>query len=439
MLLLVCSTSFLGAQNKSQSTPNKEIEALKKELEELKQAQNLKLIQLEKLIQSIKEKIESKEQEDELAKLLQEANQLSTQKTKEKLNVSKKFHSGVRKQQGLNPNISLGGDFFAGVSTSDDEFISEGSDFSYGNNGFHMRELEIAMVAPLDPFTRGKAFFSITEDGIAIEEAYIELLNLPLNMNLKAGIFYAAFGPLNRHHDHALPQFDRPRALVNYFSNAGLGGTGLSANFMLPNLLFSDASSLDISVINGGNGVSFTNEGKRRFLYVGHWKNYYDLSKSSYFEFSLNGVTGKNDDIGEYNSYVSSLGLTYKWAPIGREKYRTINWQTEFFYGIYETAEKDIKSFGFYSSFQNKLSSRFWASIRIGYSELPYDNSQKEWDFTTSLDFWQSEFVLFRLQYQYNSRDIVNMRHFPNTDLPSDHSITLQISWAMGPHKHEAY
>ncbi len=439
LLLVVFTSHFLYSQNNENTAVNEEVELLKKELQDLKQAQNIKLDQLEKLIQSIKEKIESKEQEDEFAKLLEQANQLGAQKAKEKSNISKKFHSGVRKQQGLNPNISLGGDFFAGVSSSDDKFINEGSNFSYGNNGFHIRETEIALVAPLDPYTRGKAFFSITKRGISIEEAYMELLNLPLNMNLKAGVFYAEFGALNRHHDHALPQFDRPRALVNYFSNLGLGGTGMAANFMLPSLLFSDASSLDISIINGGNGVSFTNEGKKRLLYVGHWKNYYDLNKNSYFEFSLNGVVGKNDSTGKYNSYVSSLGLTYKWTPVGREKYRTLDWKTELFYGVYETPTHDVISRGFYSSIQNKFNSRLWGSLRVGYSELPYDNSQSEWDFTATLDFWQSEFVFFRLQYQHNRRDIINMRQLPNMELPSDHSIILQISWAMGPHKHEAY
>ncbi len=436
LLAIVLSVNFSHAQN---TTSDKEIETLKKELQTLKEAQALKLEQLEELIRSIKTKIEQKEQEDEFKKLLEEANQLSTQKKEEKSNISKKFHSGVRKQQGLNPNISLGGDFFTGLSSSDDPFIREGSDFSYGNNGFHMREMEIAMVAPLDPFTRGKAFLSITEEGIGIEEAYMELLNLPLNMNLKAGIFYAEFGPLNRHHDHALPQFDRPRALVNYFSNGGLGGAGFAANFMLPKVLFADASSFDFSLINGGNGVSFTNEGKRRFMYVGHWKNYYDLSQNSYFEFSLNGVTGKNDINGDYNSYVTSLGLSYKWTPVGREKYRTFDWKTELFYGFYEIPGRTVKSKGFYTSIQNKLNSRFWCGCRLGYSELPYDNNQSEWDVTATLDFWQSEFVFFRLQYQYNSRDIYNMRPFPGMELPSDHSVVFQISWAMGPHKHEAY
>lgn len=439
LVLLLQTTHLYAQQNRrSRSTPI-EIELLRKELNELKQAQTLKINELEKLIKTLKSKLEAREQEDELTALLEEASQLGKQKKVEKTNVSKKFHSGVRKQQGLNPNISLGGDFFTAVSSEDADFINDGSDYSYGNNGFHMRELELALVAPLDPFTRGKAFISITEDEIAIEEAYMELLNLPLNMNLKAGIFYAEFGPLNRYHDHALPQFDRPRALVNYFGNGGLSGTGLAANFMIPSLLFSDASSFEASVINGGNGISFDNLGKRRLLFVGHWKNYYDLTQSSYFEFSLNSVMGKNDIDGDHHSYLNSIGLTYKWTPIGREKYRTVDWRTEIFYGVYETPTGNIESKGFYTSFQNKLNSRLWTSLRLGYSELPYDNSQSELDITACLDFWQSEFVFFRLQYQYNSRDLTGLKNLSVMEFPSDHSLVLQVSWAMGPHKHEAY
>lgn len=433
ILLITISSVFSQEENKL------EIVKLKKELIDLRSEQNIKYDRLEKLISDIQNQLKSQGKEDELQNLLDEANALSEREKSEKANLSKKFHSGTRNQQGLNPNISLGVDLFGAYSTSDDEYISEPSDYLYGNNGFHLRETEIAFVAPLDPFTRGKAFMSVTKEGIAIEEAYMELLNLPLNMNLKAGIFYAEFGPLNRYHDHALPQFDRPRALVNYFSNAGLGGTGIAASFMLPTLLFSDASSFDITVVNGGNGASFTNEGKRRFMYIGKLNNYYDLSRNSYLEYNINAVAGKNDISGNYNSYVTSLGITYKWVPIGKSKYRTFDWRTEFFYGLFEKPDNNITSKGFYTSIQNKLNARLWIGARIGYSELPYDSSQSEWDFTANLDFWQSEFVFFRLQYQYNSRALTNVLSYPGIEIPSDHTLLLQVCWAMGPHKHEAY
>jgi hypothetical protein len=301
-----------------------------------------------------------------------------------------------------------------------------------------MREVELALEAPLDPFTRGKTFISVTKNAISIEEAYMEWLNLPLNMNLKIGIFYPEFGPLNRYHDHALPQFDRPRALVNLFSNKCLEGTGLSSSFMLPEILFAGASSLDLTVIRGtktGDNFSFANTG---LLYIGQFRNYYDISQNSYFEIRLSGVTGENTSDGNYRSYVGSLGLTYKWAPIGREKYRTLDWKTELLYSYRNEITGAVKAIGFYSAVQNKLNARFWIGARIGYSELPYDNTQNEWDYSVNLDFWQSEFVFTRIQYQYNRR-FRDMEMMPTSSVPDDHSIILQVCWAMGPHKHEAY
>lgn len=393
---------------------------------------------LDSLILKFYQKEDQTKTEDGLGKLLEEANQLAEREKEEEIHLSKKFQSGVRQQQGLNPNISLGGDFFGARSSSNHDFISDPGYISYGNNGFFMREVELALESPLDPFTRGKTFISVTKDAISIEEAYMEWLNLPLNMNLKIGIFYPEFGPLNRYHDHALPQFDRPRALVNLFSNKGLGGTGLSSSFMLPEILFADASALDMTVIHGtdtGDNFSFANTG---LLYLGQFKNYYDINQNSYFEIRLSGVTGINPSAGDNRSYVGSLGLTYKWVPMGREKYRTLDWRTEIFYSYRNEIPGTIKSKGFYSSIQNKLNARFWISARIGYSELPYDNNQHEWDYTVNLDFWQSEFVFTRLQYQYNRR-FRDMALVPIGPLPDDHSLLLQVCWAMGPHKHEAY
>jgi hypothetical protein len=257
-------------------------------------------------------------------------------------------------------------------------------------------------------------------------------------MNLKAGIFYTEFGPLNRYHDHALPQFDRPRALVNLFSNKGLGGAGFSSSFMLPEILFASASTLDLTVVNGtetGNNFSFDNSG---VLFIGQFKNFYDISIDSYFEIRLSGVTGRNPSEGDNRSYVGSLGLTYKWVPAGREKYRTFDWKTELLYSSRKEISGTIRSRGFYTSVQNKINSRFWIGGRIGYSELPYDSSQNEWDYSINLDFWQSEFVFARIQYQYNRRHIYDFDPYPRL-LPDDHAVILQICWAMGPHKHEAY
>jgi hypothetical protein len=212
----------------------------------------------------------------------------------------------------------------------------------------------------------------------------------------------------------------------------------LNGNFLLPRLFGADATAFDVAVIRGGNGFSFTDDGKYNLLFAGHFKNYYDLSRSTYFEFTLSGVTGKNDPLEKYNSYVGDLGLTLKWVPIGKSKYRTFEWRTELLYSKRETAAGDIESKGFFTSLQNKLNARWWIAGRFDYSELPFDNNQKEWSATLCLDFWQSEFVFYRLQYQYSNRDFTDAYGYTGS-FPDESTVTFHVNWAMGPHKHEKY
>lgn len=391
-----------------------------------------------KRIEQLEKQADMQNTENELKLLMDEAGQLSEREKKEEVDISKKFHSGIRQQQGLNPNLSVLGDFFTSISNVDDEIINEPGDRNHGNNGLFMRSLELSFVAPLDPFARGKAFLDITDDGVAIEEAYMELINLPLSMSVKMGVFFPEFGLLNRHHTHALAQFDRPKTSVNYFGLDGFNGMGTAFSFMLPKLLFSDASSLDLSVLNIHDNFSYSSDRSVNLAYVGHLKNYYDISEASYFEYVLSAVAGNNDDITRNKTYIGSLGLHYKWQAPGTAKYKSFDWKTEFFYGFNETPAGIVRSKGFYSLFHRKLDSRFWLGGRIGYSEMPYDNTQSEWDYTVNLDFWQTEFVFYRIQYQYNSRDIAYMPEYAGS-FPSSHTLVFQFSWAMGPHKHEAY
>jgi len=434
--LLIITGSGFSQQNRNRNR-NKG-----RNLQNRQQVKKRTLTEIDSIVWDMEGYLNEKKQEDRLLELQKMAGAFGDKEKAEILDLNKKFHSGARRQQGLNPNISMGGDFFIGGSNSDDTYINSPSDKSYGNNGIYLRELELGLESALDPFSRGKAFISITEEAITIEEAYIELLNLPLGMNLRLGILNPEFGPLNRYHDHALPQFDRPRALVNYFGNGNFGGPGVAANFMLPKILGSDASSLEIAGIHGSAPDVFVSGSPWNIQGVGHFKNFYDIGKNTFFEFSLNSIVGQNPySLGRDDpllSTVNSLGLVLKWVPAGRAKYRTFDWKSEIFYATYQMPEALITSKSFYSSIQNKLSARWWISGRVGMSEPLTNDDQYEWDYTLALDFWQSEFVFFRLQYQYNNRYLFTLGP-ENHEIPSDHSLIFQICWAMGPHKHEAY
>ena len=421
---LISSTSFAATpDNQQKTTPDSTSEILIKKIETLESQMSILL---------------EKEQEDELQKLLNQANDLKTVAKKEESNIAKKFHTGVRQQSGLNPNISVSGDMFAGISSEQSKQMREPSETSYGTNGLYLRELEMSFAAPLDPFTRGKTFLSMTENSIAIEEAYMEWLNLPAGLNLKLGIFNPEFGILNRYHDHALPQFDRPRVLTNMFSNCNMGGTGVAANFMLPPFLGADALLLDLAMIHGGAGHSFTTKGQYNLLAVGNLTSYYDITSDTFFEWRFGVATGYNDPAEQYRSTVENIAFNLKWIPADRSKYRRLDWKTEILLGSIDSPAGLIQSKGFYSSLQNKLNAQWWLTSRVDYSELPWDDQQHEWAFTVGTDYWQSDFVFLRLQYQYSQRDFTDQFGWTGK-LPDDHSLILQVNWAMGPHKHENY
>jgi len=392
---------------------------------------------LEEKINTLQDRIKELEQykeDQEIKALLQEADGLSREEKKEEdINFGTRFFTGARKQSGLNPNLTLECDMYAAYGKSKHPYNTEPSEFSQGSRNFFLREFELNINAPLDPYTRAKVFISYEGDEVSIEEGYMIWLNCPLNMNLKAGEFKAQFGKFNRWHDHALPQFDKPRVLVNFFGNTSLKGFGVAGNFLLPSL-FAKVNELDLEVIRGGMGHSFQERGDN-LIFVSHLKNYYDLSKSTYFEMGFSAALGKSADhegaynAEKYNSLVGGADLTLSWFPPERAKYRSLEWRSEILYSKRETPDEDVYSWGAFTSLEYRLSVSFLTSVRLDYSQLPWNNDLEEKGIAATLDFWQSEFVRVRLQYSYIDRNFAE----------GDSQIIFQTSWALGPHKHEKY
>ena len=405
-----------------------EVQRLREEIEALKQQSDSRIEELEKIIQELKSKIEKAEQKDEMRKLLEEAQRLASRKKEQEATMDRKFHSGLRQQSALNPNISLAGDYYFVYGTSQSDYNRLPSEVSWGTGQLFLREMELGMESALDPFSRAKVFISFGREGVSLEEGYMQLLNLPLNANLKMGEFKTQFGKLNRYHDHALPQFERPLVLTNFFGLTSLKGFGMGANFLLPSMT-ADVNELDVELITGGVDRSFTSEGKHNLIYVTHFKNYYDINRNTYFEFGFSGAYGKNDAQEEYGTIVGGADLTLKWAPPDRVKYRGIEWRTEFLYSNRKQPDQTIDAWGFFSSIQCRLNARWLMSGRIDYSQLPWDNDLEEKGLAVCLDYWQSEFVFIRFQYTAIDRNFDE----------DDSRFIFQTNWAMGPHKHEAY
>ncbi|MBU8920487.1 MAG: DUF4355 domain-containing protein [Bacteroidales bacterium] len=424
LLLIVLALTIpltVSAQDRTEMT--------EKELARLLKEQGHRIETLEKIIEELQARIDRKEKDNELEDLLAEARRMAEQKNKStEQGEKRKFYSGLRQHSALNPNISVGSDYYFSYGSSRTEYNKALSDNSWGTGQLFIREIEIAAEASLDPYSRAKVFLGFGPEGVGVEEGYMEWLNWPLNMNLKLGKYKSQFGVMNRYHLHALPQFDLPLVMSNFFGNESLKGVGVAANFLLPSLT-AHVNELDLQVISGGEGPSFTGDGNHNIVFVSHLKNYWDINRAAYIELGLSGATGYNDAEESSRTILGGIDLRLKWSPPGRSKYRGFEWWSEAVFSRYELQDENIDSWGIFSSLQYRLGARWLCSGRFDYSQLPGDGWREEYGGTACIDFWQSEFVFLRLQYSYIDRNFDE----------DDNRVILQVSWAMGPHKHESY
>ncbi len=394
-----------------------------------------KLQQLEQRLAKLEKAFKRAQQQALIEKLRAKAREAATKKPVPKAaTAGRAFYSAQRQLSALNPEISVTGDFvgwyhspeFPGTSLPESEAGEHGPG---PGNRFSLREAEFHIISPLDPYTRGKFFLGIPGNGhLHVGEAYMEWINLPTNLNLKIGKFRNQFGQLNRWHQHALPQVDRPYVLTRFLSDEGLSGMGVGANWLLPRL-WAHVNELNLEFISGGDGSSFANSGGRERVLVTHLKNYWDVTENAYLEIGVSGALGHNDPEAHYRTLLGGLDINYKWVPAGRSKYRTFEFRAEAIGSRRQTPRGNVQTWGAYAYFQNKLNARWWLGARLDYTELPWTASETEKGASLVFTYWQSEFVFFRFQL---SRKL-------STFADDVTQATVQAVWSMGPHKHEAY
>ncbi|MEJ2054307.1 MAG: hypothetical protein P8X42_10335 [Calditrichaceae bacterium] len=389
----------------------------------------MKVVELEKRIKLLEEKFEK----SELDKILNEAEQTAEKKETKQ---SKEFKSGQRSLQAINPEISVTGDAFGLYLLNSDQFNEE------MRSGANFRVLGLHIQSSLDPFSLAKVALEFTPNGFGLGEAYLTWINLFPGINITAGKFRQQFGVVNRWHEHALDQFDFPLALTTILGEEGLNQTGLSMDWNM-HALIANANSFTLQITNGQNDHLFAGSMYSFPALLGHFKNYYDLTKNTYLEVGITGMSGKNNIRGyeddnkiiEDTRYtvVGGLDLTVFWEPLNQALYHSLLWRSEFYY-----ADKDepvggsIRAYGGYSYLEYKLSERWQAGVRLDYTQpfvLDNDNMYV-YQVVPYITWWQSHWVKLRLQFNYADGK--------NTVIP-DNVLRFQIVWAAGPHKHDRY
>lgn len=332
-----------------------------------------------------------------------------------------RFTSQNRNLNELNPEISATGDVSA-------TFADRTGDPTA--NQFRFNEFEVAIQAPLDPYSAAK-FFVVQEDGeFKLEEGYIEYNALPGGLGVKAGEMRLDFGKLNRWHQHALPQADRPLVHQAVWGEGGLGGLGASLSW-LPAPFLGGYNEIIVQVTNDDNDTSFSGRGFDQPVFLIHESNYVDLSDASYLEIGLSAATGTNDLAGDFRTQVYGTDWNFNWVPPAASLYRGFELRGELLYQRRDGPDGSVGSLGTYTYGVFKASRRSFVGLRADWTELPEEPGVSLWGASPYFEWWQSEWARFRFQYSYASRRV--------EDPQPEHRFYLQLTWALGPHKHEKY
>jgi hypothetical protein len=198
-----------------------------------------------------------------------------------------------------------------------------------------------------------------------------------------------------------------------------------------------------------------------------HYKNYRDLSRDVYLEFGLSGLFGWNDEWAvqldatppletvhdSMGTRVFGADLSFLWEPADQALYRNIEWRSEIYLLNRDILAPDnsgcdtLDAWGFYSYVQSKVARDMEIGMRYDYYEpdskdyaatagaplmpLAYTaDDAYRWQLCPYLTWWQSEWVKFRVEYDY--ADGRGMER-------PEHLVLFQALFAAGPHKHERY
>lgn len=130
----------------------------------------------------------------------------------------------------------------AGGSTIGDTALQglQGGGHDPRKNGFTLQNAELSLSGAVDPYVRGEThivFFVDPLDGetrVELEEAFLTTQSLPLGLQVKGGFYFTEFGLINPTHPHVWDWLDQPVVNTRFFGPDGLRQAGVRLGWLVP-------------------------------------------------------------------------------------------------------------------------------------------------------------------------------------------------------------
>ena len=120
----------------------------------------------------------------------------------------------------------------------------------------------------------------------------------------------------------------------------------------------------------------------------------------------LTGISGPNDSSSITN--IGAVDITYKWKPIQLNTYKSITWQSEFFYSNAKYSEQEkSNSLGLYSFLEYQIAKRWFLTGRYDYAQKPYNKNITEQAYSVTAGWLATEFQKIEFQGKITNDNVL--------------------------------
>ncbi len=259
-------------------------------------------------------------------------------------------------------NISFDALFAAGASTANDIETLQPGGHDPKQRGFTVQNLETTFAGAVDPYFRGQAniVLQIDPDGetiIEAEEAYLETVALPWNLQVKAGQYFTEFGRLNPQHPHTWAFVDQPLVNGRFFGADGLRNPGARISWLAPTPFYTELA-LGVQNSHGETAASFRSGGQGHgdgaedglpfgyrhpdndrgvqglddLLFTPRLSTSFELTEQQTILLGASGAFGPNSSgaRGDTATQIYGVDAYWKWKPANAHAgFPFLSWQTE--------------------------------------------------------------------------------------------------------------
>lgn len=308
----------------------------------------------------------------------------------------------------MNPNISLILDVAAAAFSTPKPLQLGGHDPT--RNGFNLQQLELSMNSAVDPFLRFDSNIVFSQFGVEIEEAYATTLDLPLNLQARAGQFLTRFGRINNTHPHTWDFVDQPLFLGKFMGSEGNRGLGAEVSWLSPLPWYGELVGSLTDATGGATARSFF--GNQPFDVLaptdlqatGAFKQFWDLGPDWSLAWGLSGATGPNPTGRANRSDLLGTDLYLKWRPLTGATFNIVSLTTEAVARRRQTPGGLLVDYGGYSTLFWHFAQQWGTAVRYELvTGTPNDYLDPSWTgdrhrVSADLSFWPTEFSRIRWQ-----------------------------------------